>query len=259
MPNKCSAGVCVCGWRGEWGKWHAKLSVHLGKHLFMLKKIVNRKERVDRSWARSRWSVKKKCHSEQHTVSWAQYQTDWAFFVSNVLKKNKIKLYHRNTNVPLFHLEKRQICRFFWSAGRQVDSCHEALNVSSVIFQRIISVKWQSFLQKDKKREPVFWNLAWVAPTEMHCEYQLNVKRLRGSLEFQLHAIQLETFLHCRALLLLLNPVQGDSACTVGVKVLVYWTSVSLFLFLSAAVKPSIVRAVRRRIQVHRAAVKSTS
>lgn len=136
MPNKCSAGVCV--WMaGRMRKvaCQVKRSVHLGKHLFMLKKIVNRKERVDRSRARSQWSVKEKCHSEQHTVSWAQYQIDWAFIVSNLLKK-KMKLYHRNPNALLFHLQKLQICKFvfFWSAGRQVDSSHAALNVSSVIF-----------------------------------------------------------------------------------------------------------------------------
>lgn len=63
----------VCGWRGSMGKaaCQVKRSRRMEKHIFMLTKIVERKECGDLSRARSQWSVKEKRHVEQHTVSWA--------------------------------------------------------------------------------------------------------------------------------------------------------------------------------------------
>lgn len=83
----------------------------------MLTKIVEREEHGDFFFLRARswWSVKEKCHGEQHTVCWALYQMDWAFIVSNVLrKKKKLKLYHRNSKLPRFiHWTFRYAKTFF--------------------------------------------------------------------------------------------------------------------------------------------------
>lgn len=65
------------------GRWRAELRVkrssRLEKNIFKRSEKGLKEESVEASKGRSPWSVKEERHGEQHTVSRAPYQADWAF------------------------------------------------------------------------------------------------------------------------------------------------------------------------------------